>query len=317
LVLSQSSDILQDALLILASKEIKLSSSRAHAPEDEDDPESAISAAKGKLLSKIVKKNILENIVPILIELKHLLEKHRSPLLKYLMLYLKELLKDFKSELQDIVVGDKQLAKELEYDLRMWEKKGTTVTVVSPPPHQGMFSPKPRNTPRPDLAKFSVPKLRPSPSFNVMPKTPRSTTSSSSGSKTPFAKTPSGNVATPSFSRPSPQNAESPYKTPIKKEKDHDDDGSNHIAFTPETNKLRRWSIELVSDENDSNASNKIAKKATRSSSSAQEEPTKSRGAKKHKKEAESDDEVQHPVPPPNKKRRSRNEWKDGSLVAS
>ena len=55
------------------------------------------------------------DIVPILIELKHLLEKHRSPLLKYLMLYLKELLKDFKSELKDIVVGDKQLAKELEY----------------------------------------------------------------------------------------------------------------------------------------------------------------------------------------------------------
>lgn len=57
-------------------------------------------------------------IVPILIELKHLLEKHRSPLLKYLMLYLKELLKDFKTELQDIVVGDKQLAKELEYPFK-------------------------------------------------------------------------------------------------------------------------------------------------------------------------------------------------------
>jgi hypothetical protein len=97
--------------------------------------------------------------VPILIELKHLLEKHRSPLLKYLMMYLKELLKDFKTELQDIVVGDKQLAKELEYrfcvvesmaisfpvyarvdsyryDLRMWEKKSTstpTVTMLSPP----------------------------------------------------------------------------------------------------------------------------------------------------------------------------------------
>lgn len=89
--------------------------SRNHTDDGEDEQESAMTAAKGKLLSKIVKKNILENIVPILIELKHLLEKHRSPLLKYLMMYLKELLKDFKSELQDIVVGDKQLAKELEY----------------------------------------------------------------------------------------------------------------------------------------------------------------------------------------------------------
>jgi hypothetical protein len=37
--------------------------SRAHSSEDvEDEQESALSVAKGKLLSKIVKKNILESI---------------------------------------------------------------------------------------------------------------------------------------------------------------------------------------------------------------------------------------------------------------
>lgn len=39
--------------------------SRSHADDGEDEQESAMSAAKGKLLSKIVKKNILENIMKI------------------------------------------------------------------------------------------------------------------------------------------------------------------------------------------------------------------------------------------------------------
>lgn len=90
-------------------------------------------------------------IVPILIELKQLLEKHKSSLLKYLMAYLKELLKDYKNELQDIMVGDKLLAKELEYpwlfmycysvfispsrryDLRVYEKKNKSVMFTPSP----------------------------------------------------------------------------------------------------------------------------------------------------------------------------------------
>jgi condensin-2 complex subunit D3 len=49
---------------------------------------------------KIVKKNVLENIVPIVIELKNLLEKQHSPLLRNLMEYLKELFKDYKDEIE-------------------------------------------------------------------------------------------------------------------------------------------------------------------------------------------------------------------------
>ena len=48
---------------------------------------------------KIVKKNVLENIVPIVIELKRYLEKRRSPMLKNVMEYLKEMLKDYKEEI--------------------------------------------------------------------------------------------------------------------------------------------------------------------------------------------------------------------------
>jgi condensin-2 complex subunit D3 len=52
----------------------------------------------------MVKKNVLENIVPIIIELKHFLEKHHSPLLRALMEYLKELLKDYKNEIDGILL---------------------------------------------------------------------------------------------------------------------------------------------------------------------------------------------------------------------
>ena len=44
------------------------------------------------------------------------LEKNHSPLLRHLMQYLREFLVDYRKDLAELV-GDKQLAKELEYDL--------------------------------------------------------------------------------------------------------------------------------------------------------------------------------------------------------
>jgi hypothetical protein len=90
-----------------------------------EEKEKALAAAKGKLLSKvhgdeslvchgdtsltdtthvslplqIVKKNVIENIVPIIIHLKHLLEEKHSPLLGPLMQYLTDMMKDYKSEI--------------------------------------------------------------------------------------------------------------------------------------------------------------------------------------------------------------------------
>jgi hypothetical protein len=46
-----------------------------------------------------VKKNVLENVVPIINELKRFLESKHSPLLKGLMECLRELLKDYKDEI--------------------------------------------------------------------------------------------------------------------------------------------------------------------------------------------------------------------------
>ncbi|KAL8602928.1 hypothetical protein ACOMHN_057238 [Nucella lapillus] len=56
------------------------------------------------------------------------LDKERSPLLKDLMAFLRELMKDYKNEIKDVLAADKQLACEVEYDLRMFENQQTTAS---------------------------------------------------------------------------------------------------------------------------------------------------------------------------------------------
>uniref|UniRef100_A0AAV1U765 Condensin complex subunit 1 C-terminal domain-containing protein n=1 Tax=Peronospora matthiolae TaxID=2874970 RepID=A0AAV1U765_9STRA len=120
--------VLKDTFAILCSPEIKLTAAK----EEDDELEGAdastgatasvatqIAAAKGKLLSKMSKKNFLENVVPVLIGLKHTLEAKHSPLTRYLLHYIRELFKMYRQEVKDIFVSrDPQMAVEVEYDLR-------------------------------------------------------------------------------------------------------------------------------------------------------------------------------------------------------
>ncbi|KAE9049397.1 hypothetical protein PR001_g3364 [Phytophthora rubi] len=120
--------VLKDTFAILCSPDIKLTAAK----EDDDETEgedagagananvaSQIAAAKGKLLSKMSKKNFLENIVPVLIGLKHALEAKHSPLTRYLLHYIRELFKMYRQEVKDIFMStDPQMAMEVEYDLR-------------------------------------------------------------------------------------------------------------------------------------------------------------------------------------------------------
>ncbi|TMW60337.1 hypothetical protein Poli38472_000379 [Pythium oligandrum] len=122
--------VLKDTFAILCSPDIKLSSGKDEGDEDGEDAAEAtegasvanqLAAAKGKLLSKMSKKNFLENIVPVLIGLKHKLEANRSPLMRYLLHYIRELFKLYGKEVQDILSADPQMAMEVEYDLRQFE----------------------------------------------------------------------------------------------------------------------------------------------------------------------------------------------------
>ncbi|GLE01671.1 hypothetical protein PINS_up022522 [Pythium insidiosum] len=124
--------VLKDTFAILCSPDIKLSTSRENEGDDADPDDGAeaaegvsvasqLAAAKGKLLSKMSKKNFLENIVPVLIGLKHKLESKRSPLMRYLLHYIRELFKLYGQEVRDILSADPQMAMEVEYDLRQYE----------------------------------------------------------------------------------------------------------------------------------------------------------------------------------------------------
>ncbi|EES17167.1 condensin-2 complex subunit D3 [Sorghum bicolor] len=120
--------VLQDALQILACKEMRIHPNilSENTEMDEEGGEgggtaSALLAAKGRAVTQVAKKNLIQIAVPIFIELKRLLESKNSPLIGCLMECLRALLKDYKNEMEEILVADKQLQRELLYDMQKYE----------------------------------------------------------------------------------------------------------------------------------------------------------------------------------------------------
>lgn len=89
--------------------------------EDGGDGGGSAAVAKGRAITQAVRKGLIQNTVPIFIELKRLLENKNSPLIGSLMECLRVLLKDYKNEIDEILVADKQLQKELSYDMQKYE----------------------------------------------------------------------------------------------------------------------------------------------------------------------------------------------------
>ena len=123
-----SMPLLQDTFYCLASDSIKLASLKSKGGEEEAETEQdmagkVLEAAKKTIISGVVKKNVMENIIPIIIALKHKLESAKSPLVSDIFKYLRKLMEDYKNEVNDILAADKQLAKEIEFDLRRYEQE--------------------------------------------------------------------------------------------------------------------------------------------------------------------------------------------------
>ncbi|XP_063273815.1 condensin-2 complex subunit D3 isoform X2 [Prinia subflava] len=126
----EGSELLSDTFAVLSCKEIKLSSMRSKPEEDiqPDEDEMAMAnavmqVAQKKLISQVQKKNFIENIIPIITSLKSLMEQKRSPALKDLMNCLREMMQDYRNEIKDFFAVDKQLAAELEYDMKKYEEQ--------------------------------------------------------------------------------------------------------------------------------------------------------------------------------------------------
>lgn len=123
-----ATNVLTDTLAILTSPEIKVG--RKGTEDAEDDLVSANGSKpdqrnvhKLRMLTKISRKHLMEIVIPILCNLKTVLEGSHSPLLKNLMQYLGKIFRSYRSEVQEHLANDPTLLQELEYDTRQYEKK--------------------------------------------------------------------------------------------------------------------------------------------------------------------------------------------------
>ncbi|XP_042656314.1 condensin-2 complex subunit D3 isoform X2 [Tyto alba] len=125
----EAHELLSDTFAVLSCKEIKLSTMRSKPDEDiQPDDEMAMAnavmqVAQKKLISQVQKKNFIENIIPVITSLKSLMEQKRIPALRDLMNYLREMMQDYRNEIKDFFAVDKQLAAELEYDMKKYEEQ--------------------------------------------------------------------------------------------------------------------------------------------------------------------------------------------------
>jgi len=114
---------LSDGLALLCCKEMRICFTTQRVGQDEDGEadgtgdKASAEAARG-VLSSILKRNMCENIVPVLIQLKNLMEARHSPFLRQLRHCLREILRDFKDDLKTMLAGDAQLANEIAFDLQ-------------------------------------------------------------------------------------------------------------------------------------------------------------------------------------------------------
>ncbi|KAI4878686.1 hypothetical protein NFI96_030339 [Prochilodus magdalenae] len=123
---AEGAELLADVFDVLSLKEIKLTAMSGPAPGD-DPPEDEMAVAKAvlqkKLVSQVQKKNFVENVIPMVIALKNMLEEHRSPVLKHLMAYLQVTMQDYRTEVKELFAADEQLAAEVEFNLKVFEKQ--------------------------------------------------------------------------------------------------------------------------------------------------------------------------------------------------
>ncbi|KAI9554187.1 hypothetical protein GHT06_019459 [Daphnia sinensis] len=119
--------VLKDALAVLSSEDIKLASLAASTEDDpvekEDIAQAIVQSTKKAIIAQVVKRNVIENIVPIVVALKRKLAANKSSLMGNLMQFLRELMKDYKDEIQEILAEDRQLMAEIDFDLKRFEQQ--------------------------------------------------------------------------------------------------------------------------------------------------------------------------------------------------
>lgn len=125
-----AANVLSDALAILSDPNMKVNKSgKGQNDDDIEDPNVSTNStkkkmlvAKGRLLSNISRKHLIEIILPILCRLKVILQKSCSSLLKDLMYFLVGVFRQYKNEVKEFLANDPTLLQEIEYDARQFQK---------------------------------------------------------------------------------------------------------------------------------------------------------------------------------------------------
>ncbi|GIL49185.1 hypothetical protein Vafri_5652 [Volvox africanus] len=123
LPLEEAGEVLGDALRLLACKEMRINANRFGAAAEDDaeqltGTQEDAAKARGKLVGAMMRKHLTESVVPLMVELRYMLQAQKHPLLGSLMLCMASLLREHKSEIEEILVADKQLAVEIMHDLK-------------------------------------------------------------------------------------------------------------------------------------------------------------------------------------------------------
>ncbi|XP_069677382.1 condensin-2 complex subunit D3-L-like [Periplaneta americana] len=120
--------VVLDALHVLNSKEIRLIALDQGRDEDPaaDNVEKATTLlikARNKAIAECMKKNMIEYVVPVVIHLKAVLQEKYSKLVPDLMIFVRDMMKDYKNEVKQIFAEDSQMAIEILSDIRELERK--------------------------------------------------------------------------------------------------------------------------------------------------------------------------------------------------
>jgi hypothetical protein len=159
--------VIIDTLYLLSCKELKLSAGGVFGGEDPTaDPEDKDAREKRLFEAALQKKSVVENLVPLLIQLNSLCEQKRSSISWHVRECLKELIKDYKDEIGQIVHADLQLAQELIYDLNAGQPE-VPAAIADAVPVEATESAAPKSSVPAAESAGSAPAKKPAPAVEV------------------------------------------------------------------------------------------------------------------------------------------------------
>eukprot|EP00667_Euglena_gracilis_P000497 EG_transcript_497 len=122
--------IMTDAFAVLLLREMRLSARAPVADDDEEGGAEALHELNRRVYADMFHKHIELSVIPVLVDLKRWLQRHKSPYMRHLEEYLRMIMREYKHEIQNMLAADPQLAVELQYDLT---RKGRAAMAPPPP----------------------------------------------------------------------------------------------------------------------------------------------------------------------------------------